>query len=71
MWSLSPAKCLHLAKADMRRRGRYSGYDPLRKSGGQKCCNAQHGFFDDVVGYDPRGLRKLMRRREFITLLGA
>jgi len=45
--------------------------DPLRKSGGQKCCNAQHGFFDDVVGYDPRGLRKLMRRREFITPLGA
>ena len=46
-------------------------FDPLRKSGGQKCCNAQHGFFDDVVGYDPRGLRKLMRRREFITPLGA
>ena len=48
-----------------------AGFDPLRKSGGQKCCNAQHGLFDDVVGYDPRGLRKLMRRREFITLLGA
>jgi hypothetical protein len=49
----------------------FDANDPLRKSGGQKCCNAQHGFFDDVVGYDPRGLRKLMRRREFITLLGA
>jgi hypothetical protein len=28
--------------------------DPLRKSGGPKCCDAQHGFFNDVVGCDPR-----------------
>jgi len=25
-------------------------YDPLRKSGGPKCCDAQHGFFNGVVG---------------------
>jgi hypothetical protein len=24
--------------------------DPPRKSGGPKCCDAQHDFFDDVVG---------------------
>jgi hypothetical protein len=28
--------------------------DPLRKSGGPKCCDAQHGFFNNVVGCDPR-----------------
>jgi hypothetical protein len=28
--------------------------DPLRKSGGPKCCDAQHGFFDDVVRCYPR-----------------
>src|ERR1700730_18588809 len=28
-------------------------YDPLRKSGGPKCCDAQHSFFNDVVGCDP------------------
>ena len=22
--------------------------DPLQKSGGQNCCNAQHGFFHDA-----------------------
>jgi len=31
-----------------------ANYDPLRKSGGPKCCDAQHGFFDDVVGCYPR-----------------
>jgi hypothetical protein len=30
-------------------------YDPLRKSGGPKCCDAQRGFFfHDVVGCNPR-----------------
>src|SRR5262249_1430659 len=28
--------------------------DPLRKSGGPKCCNAQQRLFHDVVGCDPR-----------------
>ena len=28
--------------------------DPLRKSGEPKCCDAQHGFFNGVVGCDPR-----------------
>jgi hypothetical protein len=23
-----------------------AGYDPLRKSDGPKCCDAQHGFFN-------------------------
>jgi hypothetical protein len=31
-----------------------SQFDPLRKSGGPKCCDAQHGFFNDVVGCFPR-----------------
>jgi len=54
--------------------------DPLRKSDGPKCCDAQHSFFNDMVGCDPstmwgailclRGAQEHMRGREFITLLG-
>ena len=37
----------------------------------QNCCDAQRGVSNDVVGRDAlRGLRAIMRRREFITLLG-
>jgi hypothetical protein len=43
-----------LARADMPGLGRYSGFDPLRKLGGPKCCDEQHGFFNDVVGCYPR-----------------
>jgi len=57
-------------EADIRPLGGNSRFDPLRKSGGPKCCDAQHGFFDDVVGYVPRTEGMPMRRREFITLLG-
>ena len=32
----------------------FDSIDPLRKSGGRKCCDAQHGFFNDVVGCYPR-----------------
>src|SRR5271165_3360033 len=46
-----------------------SGYDPLRKSGGPKCCDAQHGFSTMWYGVI-LSLRERMRRREFITLLG-
>jgi hypothetical protein len=28
--------------------------DPLRKSGGPKCCAAQRGLFNDVLGCDRR-----------------
>ena len=31
-----------------------AGFDPLLKSGGQNCCDAQHGFFSTVVECDPR-----------------
>ena len=39
---------------------------------GPKCCDAQHCFFNDVLGCDPviLRLREHMRRREFITLIG-
>jgi hypothetical protein len=30
-------------------------FDPLRKSGRPKCCDAQHGFFNDVVRGIARG----------------
>ena len=43
--------------------------DPLRKSGGPKCCDAQNGLSNDVVGCDPR-FEGTMRRREFIALVG-
>jgi hypothetical protein len=33
-----------LAKADMRALTGGSGFDPLRKSGGQNCCNAHTAF---------------------------
>jgi hypothetical protein len=36
--------CPQLVEADIRALGRHSGFDPLRKSDGPKCCNAQHGF---------------------------
>jgi hypothetical protein len=39
------------------REGRSDEDDPLRKSGRPKCCDAQHGFFNDVVGCYP-GLRE-------------
>jgi hypothetical protein len=29
-------------------------FDPLRKSGGPKCCDAQHGVSKDMVGCHPR-----------------
>jgi hypothetical protein len=45
-------------EADMPRAseaGRSDENDPNRKSGGPKCCDAQHGIlYDDVVGSDPR-----------------
>jgi hypothetical protein len=25
-----------------------AGFDPLLKSGGQNCCDAQHGFFSTM-----------------------
>lgn len=31
-----------------------SAFDPLRKSRGSKCCDAQRGFSTDVLGCDPR-----------------
>jgi hypothetical protein len=46
--------CPQLAKADVRALTRGSGYDPLRKLGVPKCCDAPHGFSNDVVGCDPR-----------------
>src|SRR5690348_10003901 len=46
-----------------------SAFDPKRTLCGQFCCNAQYLSFD-VVGYRPRG-DSLMRRREFVTLIGA
>jgi hypothetical protein len=46
--------CPQLAKADIRPPDGNSRFDPLRKSGGPKCCDAQHGFFNDVVGCYPR-----------------
>jgi hypothetical protein len=39
------------------REGRSDEDDPLPKSGRPKCCDAQHGFFNDVVGCYP-GLRE-------------
>ena len=33
--------CPQLVEADIRAFGRHSGFDPLRKSGGQACCDAQ------------------------------
>jgi hypothetical protein len=36
--------CPQLAKAEMHPPERGSGFDPLQKSGGPKCCDAQHGF---------------------------
>src|SRR6516225_7312467 len=45
--------------------------DPLRKSGGPKCCDAQRGISSSgVVGCTPRTEGAHMRRRDFITLLG-
>ena len=32
----------------------WSVHDPLRKSVGQNAVMHKHGFFDDVVGCDPR-----------------
>jgi hypothetical protein len=37
-----------LAKAEMRASKRGSGFDPLRKSGGQNCCDAQQGCFSTM-----------------------
>src|SRR5207244_2829595 len=42
--------------------------DPLRSLAGQICCAAQL-LFNDVVGWLPRQ-GTLMRRREFIALIG-
>jgi len=44
-------------------------HDPLRKSSGPKCCDAQHGVSKDMLGCSPR-FEGTMRRREFITMLG-
>jgi hypothetical protein len=54
--------CTHQARSYVRYRGQpgnhlvlsFTGFDPLRKSGGPKCCDAQRGFFNDVVGCYPR-----------------
>jgi hypothetical protein len=67
---ISLCGCPQLVEADIRAFGRHSGFDPLRKSGGLKCCDAQHGFFDNVVGCDPRTEEVPMRRRKFIAILG-
>jgi ABC-type uncharacterized transport system substrate-binding protein len=70
--SLALLRCMSpvvAAEADIRAVGGSSGFDPLRKSGGKNCCDAQHGFsFNDVVGCDPRSEGEHMRRREFIRL---
>ena len=46
--------CPQLAKAEMEASKTGSGFDPLRNSGGPKCCDAQHGVSKDMVGCDPR-----------------
>jgi hypothetical protein len=55
--------CTHQVRSYVRYRGQpgnhllvlsFTGFDPLRKSGGPKCCDAQRGFFNDVVGCYPR-----------------
>jgi hypothetical protein len=54
--SMTPAfdgLCLYPAEADIRTIRGHSGFDPIRKSGGPKCCDAQYGLFNDVVGCDP------------------
>src|SRR6266849_462022 len=45
-------------------------FDPVRKSGGPKCCECTTRFFNDVVGCYPRHQESTGRRREFITLVG-
>jgi hypothetical protein len=34
-----------------------AGFDPLQKSSGPKCCDAQHGVSKDMVGCVILGLR--------------
>jgi hypothetical protein len=51
---VSAAVCPRLVGADMRALGQTPFLTPLRKLGGPKCCDAQHGFFGDVVGCYPR-----------------
>jgi hypothetical protein len=45
--------------------------DPLRKSSRQKCCDAQGGILSSSCGRVQSSDSAHMRRREFITLLGA
>ena len=46
-----------------------SAFDPKRTLGDSVCCDAQQPSFH-VVGCRPRAWKRLMRRRDFITLLG-
>jgi putative tryptophan/tyrosine transport system substrate-binding protein len=46
-----------------------SAYDPQRTSSDQNCCNAQQLPFR-VIGCRHVALERLMRRRDFITLIG-
>ena len=47
-----------------------SAFDPKRTLGDPVCCDAQQRSFD-VIGCRPRAWKRLMRRRDFITLLGS
>jgi putative tryptophan/tyrosine transport system substrate-binding protein len=49
---------------------RESAYDPKRTLGDPVRCDAQQPSFD-VIGCRPRAWKRLMRRRDFITLLGS
>src|SRR6516162_8278601 len=47
-----------------------SAFDPKRTLSDSVCCDAQQPSFD-VISYRPRAWKRLMRRRDFITLLGS